>query len=35
MMVLGWLLFGPRPRIERRTLLLSLLFPVTLARRTR
>jgi hypothetical protein len=28
MMVLGWLLFGPRPRIDRRTLLLSLLFPV-------
>src|SRR4051794_26488155 len=27
--VLGWLLFGPRPRVERRTLLLSLLFPVS------
>ena len=29
MMVLGWVAFGPRPRIERRTVLLSLLFPVT------
>lgn len=28
MIVVGWLLFGPRPRIERRTLLLSLAFPV-------
>lgn len=28
MVVLGWLLFGPRPRIERRTVVLSLAFPV-------
>lgn len=28
MTVAGWLLFGPRPRIERRTVLLSLVFPV-------
>lgn len=28
MMVLGWLLFGPRPRIGRPTVLWSLLFPV-------
>lgn len=28
LMVLGWLLFGPRPRIERATVLRSLLFPV-------
>jgi hypothetical protein len=27
MMVLGWLLFGPRPRIERRTVFLSMLWP--------
>lgn len=26
--VLGWFLFGPRPRIERRTVVLSLAFPV-------
>lgn len=28
MAVAGWFLFGPRPRIERRTVLLSLAFPV-------
>jgi hypothetical protein len=28
MMVVGWLLFGPRPRIERRTILLALSWPV-------
>ncbi|MEO9138100.1 MAG: Pr6Pr family membrane protein [Jatrophihabitans sp.] len=28
MMILGWLAFGPRPRIERVTVLRSLLFPV-------
>ncbi len=28
MMVLGWLAFGPRPRIEARTVGLALLFPV-------
>ncbi|UQX88653.1 Pr6Pr family membrane protein [Jatrophihabitans telluris] len=28
LMVLGWLLFGPRPRIDVRTIGLSLLFPV-------
>ncbi len=28
MMVVGWLLFGPRPRIEARTIVLSLLYPV-------
>jgi hypothetical protein len=28
MMVLGWLAFGPRPRITRATLLRSLLFPL-------
>jgi len=27
-MIVGWLAFGPRPRIERRTVLRSLLFPV-------
>lgn len=27
MAVLGWLLFGPRPRTDRRTVLRSLLFP--------
>lgn len=27
MAVLGWILFGPRPRVDRRTLGLSLLFP--------
>jgi len=27
MMVVGWLLFGPRPRIERRTIALALLLP--------
>lgn len=27
-MVLGWLLFGPRPRVDTRTLLLSLIWPV-------
>ncbi len=27
LMVLGWLLFGPRPRIDARTVWLSLLFP--------
>jgi hypothetical protein len=31
MMVLGWLLFGPRPRIERRTVLLASLWPVAWA----
>ncbi len=28
LMVLGWLLFGPRPRITRDTVLRSLLFPI-------
>ncbi len=28
MMVVGWLLFGPRSRIERRTVTLAMLFPV-------
>ncbi len=28
MMVLGWLLFGPRPRIDRRTAVLALVFPI-------
>jgi hypothetical protein len=28
MMVVGWLLHGPRPRIERRTVLRALLWPV-------
>lgn len=28
MAVVGWFLFGPRPRIDRRTVLLSLAFPV-------
>ncbi|HLX47539.1 MAG TPA: Pr6Pr family membrane protein [Streptosporangiaceae bacterium] len=28
MMIVGWLLFGPRPRIDRRTVAWSLLFPV-------
>lgn len=28
MMILGWLAFGPRPRITRRTILGSLLFPL-------
>ncbi len=28
MMVLGWLLFGPRPRIDRATVLGSAVFPV-------
>jgi hypothetical protein len=28
MVVLGWFLFGPRPRIERRTVVWSLAFPV-------
>ena len=28
MMVAGWLLFGPRPRIDRRAIDWSLLFPV-------
>ena len=28
MMVLGWLLFGPRPRIDRRVLWWSLAFPI-------
>jgi hypothetical protein len=28
MMVAGWLLFGPRPRIERQTILRALLWPV-------
>jgi hypothetical protein len=27
-MIAGWLAFGPRPRINRLTVLLSLLFPV-------
>ena len=27
MMVAGWLAFGPRPRIDGRTVLLALLFP--------
>lgn len=27
MMVVGWLLFGPRPRIDRRTIALALLWP--------
>lgn len=26
--VFGWLLFGPRPRVERRTVALALVFPV-------
>lgn len=29
MMILGWLLFGPRPRIDLPTVLCSLLYPVT------
>jgi hypothetical protein len=28
MMVLGWLLFGPRRRIERRTVVLATLWPI-------
>jgi hypothetical protein len=28
MMVVGWLAFGPRPRVNRRTVAWSLLFPV-------
>lgn len=28
MMILGWVLFGPRPRVERVTVVRSLLFPV-------
>lgn len=28
MMVLGWLMFGPRPRIETRSIALALLWPV-------
>ena len=28
MMALGWLLFGPRPRIEVRTIALAMLWPV-------
>ena len=28
MMVLGWLAFGPRPRIDRRCIALSLIFPL-------
>jgi hypothetical protein len=28
MMIVGWLAFGPRPRIDRRTIAWSLLFPV-------
>ena len=28
MMIVGWLALGPRPRIDRSTVLLSLLFPV-------
>lgn len=28
MIVVGWFRFGPRPRIERRTVLLALVFPV-------
>ena len=28
MMVVGWLVWGPRPRIEARTIALSLLYPV-------
>ena len=31
MMVLGWLLFGPRPRIEVRTISLAILWPVAWA----
>jgi hypothetical protein len=31
MMVLGWLVFGPRPRIERRTISLAILWPVAWA----
>ena len=31
MMVLGWLLFGPRPRIEVRTITLAILWPVAWA----
>src|SRR5690348_2839444 len=27
MMVVGWLLFGPRPRIERRTISLAMVWP--------
>lgn len=29
MMVLGWILFGPRPRIDLRTAMSSLLFPLS------
>lgn len=28
LMVIGWVLFGPRPRIDRRCIVLSLLYPV-------
>jgi hypothetical protein len=28
MTVVGWLVFGPRPRIERRTIVLAILWPV-------
>lgn len=28
MMVIGWVLYGPRPRIDSRTVALSLLYPV-------
>lgn len=28
MMVVGWLLFGPRPRIDRRTVIAAMLWPV-------
>jgi hypothetical protein len=28
MMALGWLLFGPRPRVEVRTIALAMLWPV-------
>jgi hypothetical protein len=31
MMVLGWLLFGPRPRIDRRTISLAILWPAVWA----
>ncbi len=31
MMVLGWLLFGPRSRIERRTVSLAILWPIAWA----
>ena len=31
MMVLGWLVFGPRPRIERRTIVLATLWPIAWA----